>query len=173
MNRMLLTVFVALIVRFALGIRETYNGQYPDDCPSLCVDSGSMTSNWTHVHQLAELESCEKPIVFDFNIYSAVTGADAIFTIRACVLTEDKITKAERSISLSPEDTEASPAVASNCGAKAAKTTLYPQIRHSAPDEMLGLASASSNVSEATQLLARFVNSNADCGTKTILFVKY
>ena len=64
------------------AIIETSSGQYPDRCPSQC---NGPPSTWTYLHRLRDLEQCDKPILFDFNVQNLITDPSTTVSIRACL----------------------------------------------------------------------------------------
>jgi chitinase len=50
-------------------------------CPVSCQN---VTSGWTHYHDIQDLQACQQPIIFDFNIYNTVDDSASRVVFRAC-----------------------------------------------------------------------------------------
>lgn len=164
-------VFLLSLPALSSAVINSYNGQYVDNCPSLCVDAGPSQTNWTHFHHLRDLESCNRTVLFDLNIQSSVADPDTTFTIRTCVAGEGQAYEAATSPKVPQQQSQSDLVVSSNCGAKVARTSLNPQINVSKPSNASSTGPRIDDVIEATRQLALFVNKSSECGT-TILFAK-
>lgn len=65
-----------------LAVSPSYNGR--DPCPSRCLESGSLSGNWSLYHNLDQLESCQETMFYDFSIYDPVDNPDIQHRIYAC-----------------------------------------------------------------------------------------
>ncbi|KAE8404906.1 hypothetical protein BDV37DRAFT_293585 [Aspergillus pseudonomiae] len=165
-------VFLASLLDFAFAVTESYNGQYADNCPSLCADAGPSPANWTNIHHLRNLESCDQTVLFGLNIHNSVADPNTILTIRACVASQGQTYEAAASPDVPQQPSQHNLIVAESCGAKAVKTTFTPQAGPSTLTRASGAAPQSAHVAEATRQLAQFVDKSAECGA-TILFAKH
>ncbi|QGA13088.1 hypothetical protein EYB26_000733 [Talaromyces marneffei] len=161
-------ILLPFLLGFASAIIEGYNGQYPDDCPSLCADAGPSPANWTNLHHLSNLESCNQTVLFGFNIHNSVVDPDTILTIRACVASQDQTYKAAAAPEVPQQQSQTNLTVAESCGAKTIKTAFTPSTLSFAA----GGAHLDADLAEATRQLTMYVKASAECGS-TILFAKH
>jgi hypothetical protein len=165
-------VLVASPLGLASAVRDSYNGQYADNCPTLCADAGPSAANWTNIHHLRDLESCDQTVLFGLNIHNSVADPNTILTIRACVASQEQTYEAAASPDVPQQQSQRNLVVAEGCGAKAVKTAFTPQVGPSTLSTASGAAPQSADVAEATRRLALFVDRSAECGA-TILFAKH
>jgi hypothetical protein len=164
--------FLTPLFGFASAVTEGYNGQYVDNCPSLCAEAGPSSGNWTNFHHLRNLESCDQTILFGLNVHNSVADPNSILTIRACVASQGQTYEAAPSPDEPQQESPRNLVVAGYCGAKAIKTTFTPHAGSSTLSKAASTAPEAAHVAEAAGQLARFVDTSAACGT-TILFAKY
>ncbi|BAE60282.1 unnamed protein product [Aspergillus oryzae RIB40] len=165
-------VLLAFLLGFASAVTESYNGQYADNCPSLCAHAGPSPANWTNNHHVRNLESCDQTVLFGLNIHNSVTDPNTILTIRACVASHGQTYEAAASPDVPQQPSQHNLVVAESCGAKVVKTAFTPQVGPSTLSKASSPAPQSTHVAEATRQLALFVDKSAECGT-TILFAKH
>ncbi|KAE8385657.1 hypothetical protein BDV23DRAFT_190665 [Aspergillus alliaceus] len=165
-------VLLASLLGLASAVTESYNGQYADNCPSLCADAGPSPANWTNIHHLRYLESCDQTVLFGFNIQNSVADPNIILTIRACVASQGQTYKAAASPDVPQQQSQRNLVVAESCGAKSVTTAFTSQVGLSTLSKTSSTAPQSDHVAEATRQLALFVGESAECGA-TILFAKY
>ncbi|GMG12673.1 hypothetical protein AFCA_006767 [Aspergillus flavus] len=165
-------VLLAFLLGFASAVTESYNGQYADNCPSLCAHAGPSPANWTNIHHVRNLESCDQTVLFGLNIHNSVTDPNTILTIRACVASHGQTYEAAASPDVPQQPSQHNLVVAESCGAKVVKTAFTPQVGPSTLSKASSPAPQSTHVAEATRQLALFVDKSAECGT-TILFAKH
>ncbi|KAF7157662.1 hypothetical protein CNMCM5623_002036 [Aspergillus felis] len=165
-------VLLGSLLGLASAVTDSYNGQYADDCPSLCADAGPSPANWTNIHHLRNLESCDQTVLFGFNIQNSVADPNTILTIRACVASPGQTYEAAASPDVPQQQSQPNLVVAESCGAKAVKTAFTPQVGPLTLSRASGAAPQSAHVAEAARQLALFVDRSAECGT-TILFAKH
>ncbi|RHZ55467.1 hypothetical protein CDV55_101207 [Aspergillus turcosus] len=165
-------VLLASLLSFASAVTDSYNGQYADNCPSLCADAGPSAANWTNIHHLRDLESCDKTVLFGLNIQNSVADPNTILTIPACVASQGQTYEAAASPDVPQQQSQRNLVVAESCGAKAVKTAFTPQVGPWTLSKASGAAPQSAHVAEATRQLALFVDRSAECGA-TILFAKH
>lgn len=142
-------------------------------CPKLCDVVGSNPTNWTHIHDQADLSKCDQPLLFDLNVQNAYARYT---TIRTCALTQGGSMEKRRAMPLakkedqSPVDATDLDAVeefiasSDSCGATKA------DIQTSASVGPATLKKGD-DAAAALQLLASYVADKASCG-KTLLFAK-
>jgi hypothetical protein len=41
-------------------------------CPVSCQN---VTNGWTHYHDIQDLQACQQPIIFDFNLYNTINDS--------------------------------------------------------------------------------------------------
>ncbi|KAE8327990.1 hypothetical protein BDV39DRAFT_214550 [Aspergillus sergii] len=165
-------VLLASLLGFTSAVTESYNGQYADNCPSLCAHAGPSPANWTNIHHVRNLESCDQTVLFGLNIHNSVADPKTILTIRACVASESQTYEAAASPDVPQQPSQHNLVVAESCGAKAVNTAFTPQVGPSTLKKASSAAPQSTHVAEATRQLALFVDKSAECGT-TILFAKH
>ncbi|KAE8140449.1 hypothetical protein BDV38DRAFT_18327 [Aspergillus pseudotamarii] len=162
----------ASLLGLASAVTESYNGQYADSCPSLCADAGPTTANWTNIHHLRNLESCDQTVLFGLNIHNSVADPNTILTIHACVASQGQTYEAATSPDVPQQESQHNLVVAESCGAKAVKTVFTSQVGPLTLSKASGAAPRSADVTEATRQLTQFVDKSAECGA-TILFAKH
>lgn len=165
-------VLLGSLLGLASAVTDGYNGQYADDCPSLCADARPSPANWTNIHHLRNLESCDQTVLFGLNIQNSVADPNTILTIRACVASPGQTYEAATSPDVPQQQSQPNLVVAESCGAKAVKTAFTPQVGPLTLSKASGAAPQSAHVAEAVRQLARFVDRSAECGA-TILFAKH
>ncbi|OTA07931.1 GH18, chitinase CHI18-8 [Trichoderma parareesei] len=156
------------------AIRTTYNGQYAEDCPSLCNDAGPDPSNWTHIHHLRELKTCHLPIIFDVNVQALVDDPQTILTIRACVSTGQETYNTKSLPPLQDDGSRVSHGnltISNNCGGKTIKSSVTPGVDGSVSHPGSGAKPNATDVLTATRHLTLFLQKGSQCGT-TIMFAK-
>ncbi|KAJ3497849.1 hypothetical protein NLG97_g1580 [Lecanicillium saksenae] len=165
------TVAISLLATVATAVTESYLGQYPDDCPQLCEVAGPERGNWTHVHQLKDLSSCKKDLIFDLNIHNLVDDPNTILTIRACTTTgEETYDTRTQFIGRDENDVQSTLVIADFCGAKAVQTSLTPRVG-SGPTKRASSNFNTTEISSAAAKLQSYIKKGSQCGS-TILFAK-
>jgi chitinase len=146
-----------------------------EGCPRSCAAAGSNAANWTHVHDLGDLEGCEAPLVFDLNVHSK-----AVETVRVCALeglsSSSKAAAhlgahlhqgaARRHTKRADADTEVEKASAGHCS----PAPLSPVPIHLTAG-LAGVLNATSDVTTAVQGLKQQLAKKTSCGS-TVLFSK-
>ncbi|KAB8218928.1 hypothetical protein BDV33DRAFT_192403 [Aspergillus novoparasiticus] len=165
-------VLLASLLGFTSAVTESYNGQYADNCPSLCAHAGPSPANWTNIHHVRNLESCDETVLFGLNIHNSVADPNAILTIRACVASEGQTYEAAASPDVPQQPSQLNLIVAESCGAKGVEKAFTPQLGPPTLSKASSAAPQSTHVAEATRQLALFVDKSVECGT-TILFAKH
>ncbi|KAK2590717.1 hypothetical protein QQS21_011588 [Conoideocrella luteorostrata] len=170
------TTLLAYLLGLASAATDSNNGQYADSCPGLCADAGPSPSNWTNIHDLRDLQSCDHTILFDLNGQNSVADPSAMLAIRACVATSGQTYEAGSPPPYpdTPQQQTPSDLVVpeDNCGAKPVKTLFTPQVGGPTLRKASGAAPQSGHVAEAARQLALFVDKSRECGT-TAMFAKY
>ncbi|KAL6700983.1 hypothetical protein J3F84DRAFT_402901 [Trichoderma pleuroticola] len=163
---------LAQLISLCGAITNTRHGQYADDCPSLCNESGPNPSNWTYIHHLKELSTCHQPIIFDINVQTLVDDPQTVLTIRACVSTGKETYNTK---SLPPPQIDGSRdgnlTISNSCGGKTIKTSVTPQLGGSVSHSGSGTKPNSADVVSAARHLITFLQKGAQCGT-SIMFAK-
>jgi len=167
------TVLLSSLLRgFVSAVTDSYHGQYADNCPSLCVDAGPSAANWTNIHQLRDLASCNQTVLFDVNIQNPIADPNTILTIRACTATSGQTYEAALSPDVPQQQSQSNLVVADSCGATTGHSSFTPQVvGGSTLRKSSGAAPSYGDVVEATRQLALFVDHSSECGA-TILFAK-
>ncbi|EEP79268.1 conserved hypothetical protein [Uncinocarpus reesii 1704] len=165
-------VLLASLPGLASAVKDSYNGQYADNCPSLCADAGPNPANWTNIHHLRDLKRSDHTVLCDFNLQNSVADPNTILTIGACVTSQGQTYEAAASPDVRQQQSQQNLVVAKSCGAKAVKTAFIPQVGSSTSSKEPGAALQPAHVAEATRQLALFVDRSAECGA-TILFAKH
>lgn len=151
------------------AIIETSSGQYPDRCPSQC---NGPPSTWTYLHRLQDLEHCDKPVLFDFNVQNLVTDPGTTITIRACSPDGEAATPAAHRRKTPPSklaEIEDAIAADKNCGASVKHSQVTAKAGSSSNSKIAAISE--DDVSGAVELLATYLENNARCGT-SIMFAK-
>ena len=142
---------------------------YRSVCPSTCSEVGPSPSNWTHLHDFRDLSECEKPILFDFNVYSAI-NSDSSITLRACVSSGHEEYQSMDSVVASDSLEELT--VSRHCGAKTTELHVKPVSGALGQPQTSGADLDSASISSAADHLAAYSKHGAACGP-TILFAKH
>ncbi|OBT38806.1 hypothetical protein VE00_11107 [Pseudogymnoascus sp. WSF 3629] len=156
---------------------------FPGDCPALCSQAGPNPANWTHIHSVSDLISCDETVLFDLNVQNDINGPESILTLRACVAegdhsfefsSQDVLQAQEEKDNADGQNSTQALLVSTSCGAKTSEISVTAQLGGSA--ELSKKSSTSSppkvnDVASAAHNLGIFMSSGAQCGT-TILFAK-
>ncbi|RGP63235.1 killer toxin alpha beta [Fusarium longipes] len=146
-----------------------------EGCPRSCSAAGSNAANWTHVHDLGDLEGCKSPLVFDLNLHSA-----SVEIIRVCALeglaTSSKAAAhlgahlhkgaARRHAKRADADEKVEKPSAGHC----TSAPLAPVPIH-LTSGLAGMLNATSDVTTAVQGLKQQLARKTSCGS-TVLFSK-
>ncbi|KAK5993501.1 Killer toxin subunits alpha/beta [Cladobotryum mycophilum] len=165
------SILLPSLLGLTSAVTDSYNGQYADNCPSLCVDAGPSPANWTHMHHLRDLESCDQTVLFDLNVQNSVADPDTILTIRGCVATGGQAYEAAAAPVMPQQQSQSNLVVSNSYGAKTVKTLFTPQVSGSKLNKASVTAPRPGDVAEAIRQLALFVDKSSECGT-TILFAR-
>lgn len=171
-------LLLQIILFFALGvsagifrIRPLVNG-----CPQPCRSLGYNPRNWTHVHGTGELNSCQKPLLFDFNIRNDLAEHP---TIRTCAVDEDEdFSEASRisSKNITPlrwadiDDNDAA-AVTEALNSDPTCGAVGKQVESKLSTGPSNVLSGSEDAVAAASLLANYMSHAAPCGRR-LLFAK-
>ncbi|KAJ6784672.1 hypothetical protein PWT90_00415 [Aphanocladium album] len=162
---------VSLLASVATAVTESYQGQYPDDCPQLCEVAGPARGNWTHVHHLKDLSSCKNDMIFDFNVHNLVDDPNTILTIRACTtISNETYDTRSQFIRRDEGSVQSSLVISDSCGAKTVKSPLTPRVGNGLMNRSNSTLSTT-DVASAAARLQSYINKGSQCGT-TILFAK-
>lgn len=162
----------AHLVSLCGAVTDSYHGQYADDCPSFCSESGPSPANWTQIHHLKELKTCDQTVIFDVNVQTSVDDPENILTIRACVSTGQETYNTTSQPSPQDDDSRDEGLTISNsCGGKTIKTSVIPQVGGSVSHPGSNSKPSTEDILSATRQLISFMKSGSQCGT-TILFAK-
>ncbi|CAI7650985.1 unnamed protein product [Penicillium discolor] len=66
-----------------LGASPSYQG-FNNICPERCIVTGPNPSNWSTYHHMKQLERCDLPVFYGFNLYDDVDDTDSYHRILAC-----------------------------------------------------------------------------------------
>lgn len=150
-------------------ISDSFTGPLVQDCPRLCHTVGHDPANWTHIHDLEDLVSCDKPLLFDLNIHNDLSQRP---TVRTCVATTGNLPSGRERILKTPvhwsdvnnqdlQAVERSIALSATCGATG------KQVKSDLVISPTGVLTATADGAAAAKILASYV-SNAACGTKLV-----
>ncbi|OAA53155.1 chitinase 18-8 [Cordyceps fumosorosea ARSEF 2679] len=160
------------LIRPSFAVTNSYNGQYADDCPELCSRAGSSASNWTHIHRVKELSSCNQTILFRLNVQRLIDDPHTVITIQGCT-----VTGAQDAGSNLPTPQEAHSdgvdvAESPSCDAKTENMSAEPGLGGQSNHAGVGAAPNSNDVQHATNELSTFLRQASTCG-ESILFAKH
>lgn len=66
-----------------LGASPSYQG-FNNICPERCIVTGPNPSNWSTYHHMKQLDRCDLPVFYGFNLYDDVDDTDSYHRILAC-----------------------------------------------------------------------------------------
>ncbi|KAJ5915987.1 hypothetical protein N7504_000002 [Penicillium tannophilum] len=68
-----------------LGASPSYEG-FSNICPERCIVTGPNPSNWSSYHKLKQLDKCDQPMFYGFNLYDDVDDTESYHRIFACTV---------------------------------------------------------------------------------------
>jgi hypothetical protein len=164
------------LARAPLDVPGLFSGLATQYCPETCKSLGSDPANWTQIHREKDLRVCEGTLLFDLNVMNSIKDPEnSNPTLRICSTGGDQTfdRPEESSNSSVPklrrdgEDASNTPLlVDDHCGAKATTVKLPVSV-----DSASFNGSLTSDVNNATEQLALYLEGGAPCGN-TIMFAK-
>ncbi|KKP05585.1 hypothetical protein THAR02_02311 [Trichoderma harzianum] len=78
--------WVAVILNLALCTSGSEFFSQLERCPNSCTTLGPIPSNWTYIHRLEKLNSCNETVLFDLSLHNDVAVPETHTTFRACTV---------------------------------------------------------------------------------------
>lgn len=78
--------WVAVILNLALATSGSEFFSQLERCPNSCTTLGPIPSNWTYIHHLGKLNSCNETVLFDLSLHNDVADPKTHTTFRACTV---------------------------------------------------------------------------------------
>lgn len=157
----------------ASAVVDSYHGQYPNDCPVDCAAVGRDPANWSRLHHLRELKSCDQPIIFDLNVQGLVDDPETIISIRAC--TSQTLPSSNSSLP-APQIVQQSniaslqqaPLASEGCGTLTAKYQVTSELGIRSRTHISSSPPSLDDVALAIKQIISYFNNDARCGTSLI-----
>lgn len=164
-------IILTSLISASEAVTESYNGQYADDCPELCSNAGASPSNWTHIHTIKELQSCNKTILFDVNLQALVDDHETVITIRGCSASESDNPGINARENTAIDNVKANEQTVASCSGKETSISIQPQVGGQVSHLGTGATARPDDIQSATRQLSDFFQQNSGCGT-SVLFAK-
>jgi len=106
--------YITKILCLLLTVASTSQGRFQsayEDCPTACDPATLDPAAWTYYYRLNELDSCDRTVIFQMNLYNAIDDPATHVYYRACSTSEEAPGRRIRRQNLSLNDTIETPAL--------------------------------------------------------------